>query len=96
MRKCREYQEARDFFTQTFDRQKIEKLLDKVNLSVKEKEIIAKSEIDKIDLETICNEMANWNKKSVISYSNLYRIKKSGMMKIGFYLINSNKNAIKA
>jgi hypothetical protein len=72
------------------DRLAVDALLDSVNLSLREKEAIKRHEIDKTDLETICNSFESWNKKPPCSYSNILRIKKFGMKKIGAFLMNKN------
>ena len=45
------------------DRQAVDKLLAAVNLSLLEREIIARSEIDNSSLESICNSLKHWDKK---------------------------------
>lgn len=64
-----------------------------VNLTLLEKEIVKKSEIDGLDLETICMSLENWKngngKKPDCGYSNCHRIKRTGMLKIGEYLKNT-------
>lgn len=75
---------------QTYDKAKVDYLLNSVNLSLKEREVIIRSEIAKTDLETICNSFLHWNKKTICSYPHIVRIKKSGMEKIGQFL-NDNK-----
>ena len=69
-------------------------LLDSVNLTPREREVIVKSEIGKEDLETICNNFISWNRKTICSYSHMVKIKKDGMLKIGNYL-NNNKTTKK-
>ena len=64
----------------------VKELLASINLSLKESEVILRSEIGKTDLETICNSFINWNKKRPCSYSHIVSIKKKGMIKIGKYL----------
>jgi len=68
------------------DRQKSIELLEKVNLSLKEREVIARSELDKTDMETLCNTFESWNRKTICSNSHAIRIKRDGMAKIGMYL----------
>ena len=65
-------------------------ILNSVNLTLLEKEIITKSEIDGVDLETICMGLENWKKKNDCSYANCYFIKRTGMLKIGEYLNSAN------
>jgi hypothetical protein len=72
------------------NRKEVEKLLAIVNLSLREKEVIIRNEIDKIDLETICNSFESWNRKSICNYSYIAHIKSSGMKKIGKFLLNQN------
>jgi hypothetical protein len=43
-------------------------IFNSVNLTLLEKEIIIKSEIDGLDIETICMNLTNWKKKNDISY----------------------------
>jgi len=69
-------------------------LIEQVNLTLLEKEIIRKSEIDGIELETICMNLENWHKKNDCSYSNCYAIKRKGMLKIGEYLNNAKNYKI--
>jgi len=64
-------------------------LLNAVNLSLREREVIIRSEIGKTDLETICNSFVHWGKKSICSYSHIVRIKREGMKKIGRYINDS-------
>ena len=71
---------------QIYDKAKVDSLLNSVNLSLKEREVIIRSEIAKTDLETICNSFLHWNKKTICSYPHIVRIKKSGMEKIGLFL----------
>jgi hypothetical protein len=62
-------------------------VLKSVNLKLLEREIISRSEIDGIDLETICNTLENWNnQKRICSYENCARIKRIGMIKIGSFI----------
>jgi len=68
------------------DRLSAENLLDSVNLSLREREVIVRSELDKASVETICNSFTNWGRKSVCSQPHMHRIKKNGMEKIGRYL----------
>ena len=69
---------------------KVKKLLASVNLTLKEKEIIIKSELRKIDIESICNSFDQWDKKTICSYAHAVRLKRQGMLKIGRY-IEANK-----
>ena len=62
------------------------RLLCSVNLSDLENEIITKSEINGINLETICNGLQHWYKKNMCSYSHCAKIKRGGMLKIGEYV----------
>jgi hypothetical protein len=76
---------------QSPDRQAVDTLLASVNLSLLEREIIIRSEIDKTTMEAICNTLENWNeslkrKHKICSYENCTRIKRTGMLKIGTYL----------
>jgi len=71
----------------------VQQLLDDVNLSLREKEVIIRSELGKQDLETICNSFVHWGKKSICSYPHIVRIKKAGMEKIGRYI--NDKEVIK-
>ncbi|GHV84298.1 hypothetical protein AGMMS50212_16380 [Spirochaetia bacterium] len=68
------------------DKSAVDNILNSVNLTLLEREIIIRSEIDKINIETICNTFQNWNKKSVCSYSHCKNIKQTGMIKIGQYI----------
>ena len=72
------------------NRHEITSLLDNTNLSLKEREVIIRSEIDKQDLESICNSFANWDKEGICSYPHIVRIKKTGMEKIGKFLNDNN------
>jgi hypothetical protein len=75
------------------DREKgfAEYLLNQVNLTLLEKEIITRSEINGERLETICCSLVNKNKKHDLSYSNGSRIKQVGMIKIGENLKKQNQ-----
>lgn len=68
------------------DQSEVHKLLEAVNLSKKEREVIIRSEIHKTDLETICNSFESWNKKSICSYAQIVRIKKEALIRIGEYI----------
>jgi hypothetical protein len=68
-----------------------EYLLNQVNLTLLEKEIITRSEINGERLEAICCSLVNKNKKHDLSYSNGSRIKQVGMIKIGEYLKKQNQ-----
>jgi len=69
------------------NQQEVDSLLKAVNLSRLQKEVVIRSEINKTDLETICNFDKEGNpKKKIYSYSHIVRIKKEGMEKIGQYL----------
>lgn len=69
------------------DREFVSYLLSKVNLTLLEHEIIIRSEIDGVDLETICNSLKNWNNpKTICSYDNCAKIKRAGMLKIGSFI----------
>ena len=68
------------------DRRESLSLLEKVNLSQKEREVIVRSELDKTGMETLCNTFGSWNRKTICSYSHAIRIKRDGMTKIGLYL----------
>ena len=77
------------------DKQATETLLASVNLTLLELEIITCSELDGIDLETICNTLAYWNGNlkrngKICSYVNAAKIKRNGMLKIGDYLAAEN------
>ena len=64
-------------------------LLDAVNLTLLEKEIIKMTELDGMKTETACMELKYWhNKKRDCSESNANKIKRQGMIKIGEYLKN--------
>jgi hypothetical protein len=66
-------------------------LLESVNLTLLEKEIISRSEINGTDLETICNSLKNWNRPGrICSYENCARLKRTGMIKIGDFLQAQN------
>jgi len=79
------------------DQAEVKKLLDAVNLSRREREVIVKSEIGNISLETICNDFDNWKgvdtkgNKTICSYPHIVRIKTTGMKKIGQYLKDNKK-----
>jgi len=69
------------------DRKVAEFVLASVNLTLLEKEIITRSEIDGTPLEAICNSMRHWNNpKTVCSYANCVKIKRKGMIKIAKFL----------
>jgi len=74
------------------DRRATETLLDSISLTLREREVVVKSEIDGWTLEAICNSFAHWGRKSVCSYVHMVRIKKHGMEKIGRYLAARNDN----
>jgi len=76
------------------DRGFAEYLLTNVNLTLLEKEIIRKTEIDGLDIESTCMKLESWNKKNDISYQYCARIKNSGMNKIGIYLLNTQDSNI--
>jgi len=61
-------------------------IFNSVNLTLLEKEIIQKTEIDGMDIETVCMNLENWKKKNDISYSHCVTIKRQGMNKIGKFL----------
>jgi DNA-directed RNA polymerase specialized sigma subunit len=61
-------------------------LINTVVLSKREKEVVTKFFIDKMNLEQICISFESWGKKSIISYRQLCRIKTAAMKKIGVYL----------
>jgi hypothetical protein len=61
-------------------------IFNSVNLTLLEKEIIIKSEIDGMGMEAVCISLTNWKKKNYISYSHCAKLKKSGMEKIGEFL----------
>ena len=66
-----------------------EHLLEAVNLTLLEKEIIKKTELDGMKTETACMNLEHWhNKKRDCSESNANKIKRQGMIKIGEYLKN--------
>ena len=67
-----------------------EYLLSSVNLTLLEKEIIRKTVIDGIDIESACMNLESWNKKNDISYDYCKKLKSIGMNKIGLFLINNN------
>lgn len=71
-------------------------IFNNVNLTLLEKEIIKKTEIDGMDIESVCMNLDNWNKKNDISYSYCARIKRSGMVKIGNFLEMTNIQPIPA
>ena len=74
------------------EKSKVDYILNSVNLTLKEREVIIKSVLGGIDLETICNNFVHWdNSESICSYSNIVKIKRSGMIKIGQF-INGNKS----
>ena len=69
------------------DRGFIDYILSTVNLTLLEKEIITRSEIDNTDLETICNTLQNWNNpKRACSYVHAVKTKRQGMIKIYNFL----------
>jgi len=61
-------------------------IFNSVNLTLLEKEIIIKTEIDGLDIETVCMNLTNWKKKNAISYYHCAKLKRSGMTKIGEFL----------
>ena len=62
-----------------------------VNLTLLEREIITRSEIDGTPLEAICNSMRHWNNpRTVCSYANCVKIKRRGMIKIAKFLECTN------
>ena len=69
-------------------------IFNSVNLTLLEKEIIQKTEIDGMDIETVCMNLENWKKKGKkqndISYYYCVKIKGSGMKKIGEFLEMAN------
>ena len=67
----------------------IENIFNNVNLTLLEKEIIIKTLIDGLDIESVCMNLENWNKKNDISYDYCAKIKSSGMNKIGLFLANN-------
>ena len=71
------------------DRGFAEYLLTNVNLTLLEREIIRKSVIDGMDIETVCMNLENWNKKNDISYYHCAKLKSTGMSKIGLFLSNT-------
>jgi hypothetical protein len=68
------------------DRQGVVRLLESVNLTLLEREIIKRSELDGTDLETICNTLKYWRGKNICSYVYCQKVKHTGMKKIGLYL----------
>ena len=72
------------------DKGYVQYILSSVNLTLLEREIVEKSEIHGIDIESICMGLDNWKKKNDCSYYNCARIKRSGMLKIAEF-INSLK-----
>jgi len=64
------------------------KILDSVNLTLQEREVIIKNCLEGLTLEEICNNFDNWGaeKKSICSYPQVVRIKRYGMRKIGAFL----------
>jgi len=69
------------------DRKIADYLLASVNLTLLEKEIIVRSEIDGTRLEVISVSLKNWNNpKRDCSYANCVKIKKKGMLKIAKFL----------
>jgi hypothetical protein len=67
------------------NRQSVQRLLESVNLTLLEREIITRSELDGTDLETICNTLNHWHKQTC-SYIYCLQIKQKGMKKIGTYI----------
>ena len=64
-----------------------EYLLETVNLTLLEKEIIRKTVLDGLKTETSCMELKHWhNRFRDCSESNANKIKRQGMLKIGEYL----------
>ena len=61
-------------------------IFNSVNLTLLEREIIQKTEIDGIDIETVCMNLESWNKKNYLSYSHCATIKRQGMIKIGNFI----------
>jgi hypothetical protein len=69
------------------DKGRAQSLIESVNLTLLEREIISRSEIDGVDLETICNTLKNWNNsRKICSYIYCAKIKHNGMVKIGTYI----------
>jgi len=58
-------------------------IFNSVNLTLLEKEIIIKTEIDGTDIEPICMNLESWKKKNYIRYSHCAKLKKSSMEKTG-------------
>ena len=74
------------------DRKVAEFVLASVNLTLLEKEIITRSEIDGTPLEAISVSLENWNNpRRDCSYSNCARLKRKGMLKIAEYLAGMEK-----
>ena len=64
-----------------------EQLLNTVNLTLLEKEIIKLTEIEGLKVEPACMKLEFWhNDKRACSYSNANYIKRKGMVKIAEYL----------
>jgi hypothetical protein len=69
------------------DKSLAQHVLNSVNLTLIENEIILRSEIDGTNLETICNTLKNWTTPNrICSYENCARIKRIGMIKIGSFM----------
>lgn len=73
------------------DQSEVRKLLEAVNLSKQEREVVVRSEIHKTDLETICNSFEHWNKKTICSYPQIAKIKRTAMIRIGEYIKSTEK-----
>ena len=65
-----------------------EHLLEVVNLTLLEKEIIKMTELDGMKTESACMNLKHWHNKRDCSESNANKIKRQGMIKIGEYLKN--------
>ena len=79
------------------DKSAVEGVIGGVNLSPQEKEVIMRHEIGREPLEAICQSFASWGRSErkrgrVCSYSQIVRIKKAGMEKVGAFVSLKNGN----
>jgi len=95
-------QEAAKSALRSLDKNAVRRILDCVNLTPQEREAIERHELGGEDLESICQTFSAWGRSEkkrgrICSYSQIVRIKKSGMEKIGVFVFiqNANKTAIK-
>ena len=77
------------------DKGYVQYILNSVNLTLLEREIVTRSEIDGTGLETICNTLENWdNSKTICSYVNCVKIKRNGMLNISDFIHGLKTNRV--